>query len=158
MQGAWQAGYHARMNSLPTCHRGRAGVPLLALALLLPPLYLWWVLFSPWGYVPPEGLPAHPEAGLQAVFVYGTLRNGLVRRIVVGRAVESAPASLPGYRKVGLDLQPAADESVPGERLVVTTSELLRLDRYERLGIRYERVQRVLADGSEAWVYRRLEP
>ena len=34
--------------------------------------------------------------------------------------------------------------------------ELSRLDRYERLGIRYERRTITLDDGTRAWVYLRL--
>lgn len=130
-------------------------LPLLALTLLMPPLYLWWTLLSPWGYAPPAGLPPYTD-GPHTVFVYGTLRHELVRRIVVGRPVEGVPAGLADYRKTGLDLQPAAGESVQGERIRVSTPELRRLDRYERLGIRYERVRLPLEDGSEAWVYRRV--
>ncbi|MAL94492.1 MAG: hypothetical protein CME40_05395 [Haliea sp.] len=135
----------------------RLVLPLAALLLLVPPLYLWWSLLSPWGYVAPPGLPPYTE-GPHAVFVYGTLRQPLVRRVVTGRQVEGVPAVLPGYRKTGLDLSPAPGESVAGERIRVSTPELRRLDRYERLGIRYDRVRLPLADGSEAWVYRRVAP
>ena len=31
-----------------------------------------------------------------------------------------------------------------------------RLDRYKRLGIRYERVEATLDDGRRVWVYQRL--
>lgn len=135
----------------------RTLLPLLGLAVLMLPLYLWWILLSPWGYAPPVGLPPYTE-GPHAVFVYGTLRHDLLRCIVVGRQVASAPVRLPGYRKIGLDLRPAAGESVAGERFIVSTPELRRLDRYERLGIRYERIKLSLADGTRAWVYLRVKP
>jgi hypothetical protein len=38
----------------------------------------------------------------------------------------------------------------------VSTSELRRLDRYERTGQVYERVELTLDDGEPAWVYRML--
>lgn len=141
----------------PTAPTRRLVIFLAVTVLLLPPVYLWWVLLSPFGYTAPPDLPSYAE-GSQAVFVYGTLRHDLVRRLVIGREVESSPARLPGYRKQGLDIRPEPGEVVEGERIDVVAEELRRLDRYERLGIRYERVRHRLADGSEAWVYRRMPP
>lgn len=126
-----------------------AGLPL-ALAG-----WLWLTLLSPFGYDPPDDL-APIAQGTHEVFVYGTLRSGLVRWLVTGRAGESRPAVLEGFRREGLDLTEAPGERVVGELLRVSAEELARLDRYERLGIRYERVRLPLADGREAWVYRRL--
>jgi gamma-glutamylcyclotransferase (GGCT)/AIG2-like uncharacterized protein YtfP len=79
-----------------------------------------------------------------------------VRWVVTGRAGESRSAVLEDFRRTGLDLEEAPGERVEGEVITVSAEELARLDRYERLGIRYERVRLELADGREAWVYRRL--
>lgn len=131
-----------------------AGV-LVALTLL-PALYLWWQLLSPGGYSLPVGFEIDQASGEQQVFVYGTLRNPVVRWLVVGRPVPAEEAFLPDYSKQGLDITPAPGAGVEGEVLTVEPPALRRLDRYERLGIRYERVEATLDDGRRAWVYRRL--
>jgi len=123
---------------------------------LLPALYLWWLLLSPGGYVQPPGLGLDPVRGEQQVFVYGTLRNPLVRWLVFGHPVATEEAFLPDYRKQGLDITPAPGAGVEGELLIVESQGLRRLDRYERLGIRYQRFEAALEDGRRAWVYRRL--
>ena len=92
-----------------------------------------------------------------AVFVYGTLRFALVRRLVMGEAGSPERAVLPGYRRRLLNIIPAEDEEVHGLLLMVTPSQLAALDRYERLGVRYLRHCMELADGSLAWVYRRVK-
>ncbi|MDR5892558.1 MULTISPECIES: gamma-glutamylcyclotransferase family protein [Halomonas] len=117
--------------------------------------WLWLTMLSPFTYDRPDHLP-EIDAGPHEVFVYGTLRSGLVRWVVTGRAGESRPAVLEDFRRSALDLEEAPGERVEGEVITVSAEELARLDRYERLGIRYERVRLVLADGTEAWVYRRL--
>jgi gamma-glutamylcyclotransferase (GGCT)/AIG2-like uncharacterized protein YtfP len=141
-----------------------AGVPMRRLHLLLTTLlglplavagWLWLTLLSPFTYDRPDHLPPI-EAGPHEVFVYGTLRSGLVRWVVTGRAGDSRPAILEDFRREGLDLMEAPGERVEGELITVSAEELARLDRYERLGLRYERVRLALADGREAWVYRRL--
>ncbi|BBI61983.1 hypothetical protein HSBAA_32890 [Vreelandella sulfidaeris] len=63
---------------------------------------------------------------------------------------------LEGYQRNGLDLSPQPGSKVEGLLLRVDADELARLDRYERLGVRYERVEITLEDGSRAWVYLRL--
>lgn len=117
--------------------------------------WLWLTLLSPFTYDRPDHL-APIEAGPHEVFVYGTLRSGLVRWVVTGRAGDSRPAILEDFRRTALDLEEAPGDRVEGEVITVSAEELARLDRYERLGIRYQRVRLSLADGSAAWVYRRL--
>lgn len=117
--------------------------------------YLWLTLLSPYGYQPPEGLPAIDETRSHRVFVYGTLRYGIVRALVIGRTGDPQPALLPGFQKQGLDIEPRADARTEGLVFEVDADELRRLDRYERLGIHYDRVRLTLADGTRAWVYRR---
>ncbi len=117
--------------------------------------WLWLSLLSPWTYERPEHL-APVQEGPHRVFVYGTLTHAPVRWLVYGRVGDPEPAVLEGFERTGLDLSPAAGARVEGLLLRVEGEELERLDRYERLGLRYERVRLVLADGREAWVYRRL--
>lgn len=89
------------------------------------------------------------------VFVYGTLRLSLVRHLVFGADGEPEPAMLPGFTRRGLDLVEEERSRVHGLLLEVGPAELAALDRYERLGVRYRRDRVMLADGTEAWVYRR---
>ncbi len=117
--------------------------------------WLWLTMLSPWFYERPSQLPIIEER-IHSVFVYGTLRYLPVRWVVMGSSGNPQPARLEGFKKQGLDLTPDAHRHVDGLRLTVTADQLLRLDRYERLGIRYERVKQTLADGSIAWVYLRL--
>ena len=118
--------------------------------------WLWFTLLSPFYYERPAHL-ADIEPGEHAVFVYGTLRFAPLRWLVMGRAGESETAVLEGYRRDGLDLSEASGERVVGEVIVVEADELARLDRYERLGIRYTRVPMRLSSGRSAWVYHRLD-
>ena len=120
--------------------------------------YLWFAMLSPYGYERPDTLPAIDSSRDHEVFVFGTLTQPWVRYIVIGRAGETEPAVLEGYEKEALDIRPSTDEEVEGQLLRVTPGELARLDRYERLGIRYERVKMTLADGTSAWVYRLIVP
>jgi gamma-glutamylcyclotransferase (GGCT)/AIG2-like uncharacterized protein YtfP len=123
--------------------------------MLVVAAYLWWVLLSPFGYERPADLAAIPS-GEYRVFVYGTLTYAPVRWLVYGRIGSPEAASLPGFRKQELDLVEAPDQSVDGMVLLVDAEELADLDRYERLGYRYERVRVQLESGTNVWVYRRL--
>jgi len=118
--------------------------------------WLWFSLFSPWGYDPPADLQPIDQGATHQVFVYGTLRQPIVRRLVTGRSIPTQPATLPDFFRQGLDLRPRAGAETPGEVFVVDADELARLDRYERLGVRYERNKETLGDGETAWVYTRL--
>lgn len=133
--------------------RGLLSIGLLAVALVF---YLWFTLLSPFGYQPPENQVILEENQSHSLFVFGTLRQPWVRWLVMGRAGDTEPAVLEGYRKQALDITPETGARVAGEVIEVDTGELARLDRYERLGVRYERIAMELADGRTAWVYRRL--
>jgi len=126
----------------------------ITLALLL---WLWWTLFSPWGYVPPEDVSAVDATVQQQVFAYGTLRQPVVRWLVVGRSVATDAATLPGFRQRGRNVVAQPGAQTRGEVFTVDADELRRLDRYERLGVRYQRRRLQLASGRSAWVYLRLE-
>lgn len=126
-------------------------VPLLALVALL--LARPAILFPP---PLPDSLPVTYETS-QSVFGYATLSNPVVRSVVVRRWVRSEPASLSGFRQVGRDLVYEQDAVVDGRVFEVSQLELRRLDRYERLGERYQRLQIALDDGTLAWVYQMID-
>lgn len=125
-------------------------------AIALLPVYLWLILLSPFFYSPPDHLPALEER-THRVFAFGTLKSPWVRLLVTGQIGESEAAFLPGNRREGLNIIVDPDAQTPGLVFEVDASQLARLDRYERLGVRYERVEMTLNDGSQAWVYRRLD-
>ncbi|KJZ16697.1 hypothetical protein TW86_07115 [Halomonas sp. S2151] len=118
--------------------------------------WFWYTYQSPYGYTSPAAMEQSAD-GPHRVFVYGTLRSPWVRWLVTGERLESTPALLPGYRREGLDLEVDRDDQVAGQLLAVDSETLAELDRYERLGVRYERVRLTLARGDEVWAYRLLE-
>lgn len=119
--------------------------------------YFWYTFMSPYGYHPAEPAVIDERIDRQDVFVYGTLRNDFLRWLIMGTPVETRPAKLAGYRRHDLDIEPEKDARVTGEVLTVTPEALEALDRYERLGVRYERKSVRLEDGSTVWVYRRIK-
>ncbi|MFN3881949.1 MAG: gamma-glutamylcyclotransferase family protein [Nitrincola lacisaponensis] len=118
-------------------------------------LVVWFNWFSPYGYTPPDDLPVIEERSHQ-VFAFGTLKSPWVRWLVMGRAGTAEQASLSGKRREGLNIVPDPEAVTEGYVFEVSARELARLDHYERLGVRYERVKMSLDDGREVWVYRRL--
>lgn len=120
--------------------------------------YLWLTFVSPFGYNPTIELPVIDEEATYSVFVYGTLKKPWVRWLVMGRAGEGEPARLPGFKKEELDIKPVAGAVTQGQVITVDADELRALDRYERLGVRYERMELTLKNGESAWVYRLMEP
>lgn len=145
--------------------RHRAGVRglrwrlvwLFPIALASALLFAWLTWISPYGYEAPADLAAIDADREHRVFVYGTLRQPLVRRLVTGKWIETREATLPGFAQQGLDLERRPGAATEGEVFTVAASTLARLDRYERLGIRYERVPATLANDEQVWVYRRLD-
>jgi gamma-glutamylcyclotransferase (GGCT)/AIG2-like uncharacterized protein YtfP len=113
-------------------------------------------MLSPLGYQPPAELAAIDQNRNHRVFVYGTLRSPAIRWLVIGRAGNTAPAVLNGYRKDGLDITAENEAQVKGLVFEVNANELQRLDRYERLGLRYKRVSHIIDNGDPVWVYQRL--
>lgn len=136
--------------------RRRAWPVWAGLALLLVLATFVSIRHAPF-YLPDIGPPAMAEVeGKVGVFGYATLSNPVVRLIVVGRVVPASPARLEGFRREGRMLVPDSDAVVDGRLFKVGSDGLHRLDRYERLGERYERLTMTLADGTEAQVYMRL--
>ncbi|MCI0508922.1 gamma-glutamylcyclotransferase (GGCT)/AIG2-like uncharacterized protein YtfP [Chromohalobacter marismortui] len=135
----------------------RLGIALMV-GIVIGSGYLWYTFRSPYGYEPPASPPiVDTRLEQHNVFVYGTLRYVLIRSLVTGNiGIASSPATLNGYTRHELDIAPSVGGTVEGELLKVSTPALQRLDRYERIGARYRRVNVRLADGTSAWVYRRI--
>ncbi|WP_114966586.1 gamma-glutamylcyclotransferase family protein [Alkalilacustris brevis] len=128
---------------------------LLVLAVLLVLAAATWasIRHAPF-YLPRIGPPAITEIEEPIpVFGYATLTSPLVRFVVIGRAVPSRAARLDGYRQQGRAIFADPGGTVSGRLFEVTAAELHRIDRYERLGTRYDRSALVLRDGAEAQVY-----
>mgnify|MGYP005748747919 FL=1 len=131
----------------------------LTWAALLLGLTLWGGIVHLPVWLPPVTpaiVAAQPEPGQgpHRVFGYATLTNPLIRLAVVGRITPAQDAALAGFRREGRDMRPAPDGVLTGQVFAVDDAGLLRLDRYERLGVRYRRDPVTLADGSRAWAYR----
>lgn len=120
--------------------------------------YLWLTFASPFGYQPSVELPAIDDNASYSVFVYGTLKRPWVRALVMGRAGTGLPATLPGYQQEALDIKPTPGAVTEGLVITVSGTELRSLDRYERLGVRYERLEVTLQNGETAWVYQLMDP
>lgn len=135
---------------------GKTAWALMLLSLLAFSALLFFLASGPgiFGLVGPQ-TPSRYEQQEQELFVYGSLRYSLVRRLVFGGSGRPTAALLPGYRREGLDIVVDDRAEVPGLLLTVDQRQLAALDRYERVGRRYDRVRVELADGSQAWVYRR---
>lgn len=116
----------------------------------------WYTFMSPYGYHPSETAVIDERIPEQDVFVYGTLRYDWLRWIIMGKPIETREATLSGYHRQDLDIQPQPGAEVHGEVLTIDPAALKALDRYERLGIRYTRESVKLADGTTAWLYKRL--
>ncbi len=93
----------------------------------------------------------HSQRG-QTVFVYGTLMNPLYRTYACVCLTPLAPATLPGYTKVGRNIVENETGSVAGGLIRVTRAELARLDRYERVPYQYQR-STITIDSSTVFVY-----
>lgn len=87
-----------------------------------------------------------------SLFVYGTLKNNLIRYYSCRCLVPETPVTLSGYKKIGLNIVPSETDSVAGSILQITPTQLERIDRYERVPRRYTR-ERITIDGHTHWVY-----
>ncbi len=94
------------------------------------------------------------------LFIYGTLLEPDVRKMVFTREIEGREDVLPGYRihknKVAglypsVEITNKKEDKVSGEVVVVSPGDLKRADQYE--GEAYMRIRVKLDSGAEAWVY-----
>lgn len=88
----------------------------------------------------------------ETVFVYGTLTDPIVRAYACWCIRDDTSAVLDGYYKKGRDVVASSTASVTGELITVTPEELARLDRYERVPEKYERIQ-ITVGGEDVWLY-----
>lgn len=108
-------------------------------------------------YLPPIDTPPAPAEALLPVFGYATLESPVIRFLVAGQVLPSEPAVLEGYRREGRNIVPEEGGRVTGSLFEVTPEVLTRIDRFERRGLRYERILLQIEDGRHAWVYRRID-
>jgi len=96
---------------------------------------------------------------MEKLFVYGTLQDSRIQKLVIGRSQEGGQNVLEGYRKEEIKIEdehypilvPDPKKSVSGKVLLVTPEELKAIDEYEtRI---YKRITVTLKDGAKAWVY-----
>lgn len=138
---------------------GPRRIAVTVLGLLLA---VWAMIVHTPVYLPPvtpqmQAARADTPQTAQRVFGFATLTSPLVRFVVVGRPVPTQAAGLADFQREGRDILPQAGTVLSGQVFTVTPDELLRLDRYERLGTRYRRDPMVLEDGAMAWVYSLME-
>ena len=105
-----------------------------------------------------------------AIFSFGTLQLEAVQRELFGRALETTPDSLAGFRigelriqdpevirMSGKEIHPALiatgnpADVVHGAILDVTPADLAAADHYERVS--YRRIPVALQSGRDAWAY-----
>jgi len=87
-----------------------------------------------------------------SVFVYGTLRNNLVRFYACHCLVPETPTELYGYRKIGLNIVPSENDSVSGSIINISETQLQLIDTYENIPQRYTR-EKITIDNRDHWVY-----
>lgn len=137
--------------------RGKYLAFAAGLAFILMLGHIWYALFSEIGYQAPEDLPAVDPNVEHRVFAYGTLRFSPVRWLVIGQHATPQPARIENFRREGLNIEPALGEQLEGVVFTVSAEQLRQLDRYERLGVKYQRIRLPLHDGTRAWVYQLKE-
>lgn len=92
----------------------------------------------------------------ELLFVYGTLKRGLLNHHHLSDAPFLGEAEMPGVRLHDLGPFPmaiAADGLARGELYVVDGDRLAHLDRFEGVPRLYRREYRRLSDGRQAWIY-----
>lgn len=131
-------------------------ITTLAVVLFAGIVAFWLIWLSPFLYTASETTRNIEQDTTHRVFAFGTLKNPFVRTIAMRGFATTEPARLPGYRRTGLDIAPEPGKFTEGVVFEVTPLQLRRLDRYERVGVVYERYLYALEDESYAWVYRRI--
>jgi len=90
------------------------------------------------------------------LFVYGTLKRGLVNHHLLGEAAFAGEAEMPGVDLYDLGPFPmaiAGDGTASGELYRVDGERLLHLDRFEGAPRLYRRERLPLTDGRRVWIY-----
>jgi len=87
-----------------------------------------------------------------SLFVYGTLRNEMIRYFACLCLVAETPTRLTGYKKDGLNIIPSEQHYVIGSLITVSSEELKRIDEYENTPERYTR-ETIMINEEKHWVY-----
>jgi gamma-glutamylcyclotransferase (GGCT)/AIG2-like uncharacterized protein YtfP len=91
-----------------------------------------------------------------SIFVYGTLRNNLIRFYACHCIVGETPVVLQGYQRTGLNIVPSEKVSVKGSFINVTESQLSLIDKYENVPEHYTR-EKISIGEKEYWVYIKVD-
>lgn len=124
--------------------------------LILLMVGFWWIWLNPYSFTFSDTTLNIDQEAEHRVFAFGTLTNPFVRTLVIFGYVPTEPGTLEDYQRHRLDLLPKEGATTNGRVFYVTARQLRRLDRYERVGVKYERYLYTLSDGKPAWVYRRI--
>lgn len=130
---------------------------ILGLLLIVLAYQQWLRIYTPVDDALRPPIPGGMSPDTQPLFVYGTLQWAPLRFIIIGRFGQPQPARLPGFRREGLTIVADAEHDVEGQVVIVNDQELRALDRYERLGWRYQRIIITLDNSLRAWAYQRLD-
>lgn len=88
------------------------------------------------------------------LFVYGTLIDRHFTGGLLGHEITSYSETLPGYKKVGLNIVESTDDEVFGVAYEVTNADLRILDVYEGVKDKhYKKIDVVLESGENAIAY-----
>lgn len=129
---------------------------LSLMIVLIAALIFWWVWINPFNFTHTTSTDYEEGRASHRVFAFGTLKNPWVRTLIMRAYAPTEDAILPDYRRQRLDLCAEQGSETHGLVFEATQAQLQRLDRYERVGVKYERVLHLLKDGEPAWVYRIL--
>lgn len=88
----------------------------------------------------------------ESIFVYGTLRNELIRFYACRCFVLDSPTTVQGFEKIGLNIVPSSTAAVDGDVIRVTPQQLQFIDTYENIPDTYTR-STLTIEGSEHFVY-----
>lgn len=99
-----------------------------------------------------------PYQPTEYVFVYGTLKNPLLRFYACRCVTDATPYTLSGYTYNERNIyKSTAEDSVTGYILSVTPLELARFDTYENIPQQYQRNQLQIQQKS-VWWYQKTDP
>ena len=88
------------------------------------------------------------------LFTYGSLVNRHFTGGLLGYEITSYSETLPGYKKVGLNIIESPEDEVYGVAYKVTAKDLKILDKYEGVENKhYRRIDVKLQSGAEAIAY-----
>jgi len=88
----------------------------------------------------------------ESIFVYGTLKNPIIRTVMCRCITGSEPATLSNYQQEGLTIIPNETAVTTGRRIAVSPRALAHLDRYEDVPDNYRR-ETVVINNETVWVY-----